>query len=435
MKIAVIGTGHVGLVVGTGLAETGHYVTCMDVDEAKIALLRAGEMPIYEPGLEELVVRNMEEERLRFTTDLAGAVRDVLLVFICVGTPSLSDGSADTSQVFSVVDAIGEAMDGYRIVVNKSTCPVGSTDQIRKRLSAATSVPFDVVVNPEFMRQGSALDDFMRPDRIILGCEDVRVEEIMKELYAPFLRTGKPLLLMSVRSAEMAKYAVNTMLATRISFMNEIATLCEAYGADVSEVREGLAADTRIGASYLFPGLGFGGSCLPKDVVACSKLAEQAGLKSHIMDAVSAVNQEQQQRFIDTILSFYGPEITKKRIAIWGASFKPKTDDLREGPALRVIDALLEADADVVVYDPVAERNLVHMYDERITIVPKNYAAIQQADGLVITTEWNEFRRPDYERMASLMREKVIFDGRNLYTASVLKKLGFRYFSIGRPSV
>jgi UDPglucose 6-dehydrogenase len=425
----------VGLVVGTGLAETGHYVTCMDVDEAKIALLRAGEMPIYEPGLEELVVRNMEEERLRFTTDLAGAVRDVLLVFICVGTPSLSDGSADTSQVFSVVDAIGEAMDGYRIVVNKSTCPVGSTDQIRKRLSAATSVPFDVVVNPEFMRQGSALDDFMRPDRIILGCEDVRVEEIMKELYAPFLRTGKPLLLMSVRSAEMAKYAVNTMLATRISFMNEIATLCEAYGADVSEVREGLAADTRIGASYLFPGLGFGGSCLPKDVVACSKLAEQAGLKSHIMDAVSAVNQEQQQRFIDTILSFYGPEITKKRIAIWGASFKPKTDDLREGPALRVIDALLEADADVVVYDPVAERNLVHMYDERITIVPKNYAAIQQADGLVITTEWNEFRRPDYERMASLMREKVIFDGRNLYTASVLKKLGFRYFSIGRPSV
>jgi UDPglucose 6-dehydrogenase len=425
----------VGLVVGTGLAETGHYVTCMDVDEAKIALLQAGQMPIYEPGLEELVVRNMEEERLRFSTDLAEAVRDVLLVFICVGTPSLADGSADTSQVFSVVDAIGQAMDGYRIIVIKSTCPVGSTDQIRKRLGAATSVPFDVVANPEFMRQGSALDDFMRPDRIILGCEDVRVEEIMKELYAPFLRTGKPLLLMSVRSAEMAKYAVNTMLATRISFMNEIATLCEAYGADVSEVREGLAADTRIGASYLFPGLGFGGSCLPKDVVACSKLAEQAGLKSHIMDAVSAVNQEQQQRFIDTILSFYGPEITKKRIAIWGASFKPKTDDLRGGPALRVIDALLEAGADVVVYDPVAERNLVHVYDERITIVPKNYAALQQADGLVITTEWNEFRRPDYERMASLMREKVIFDGRNLYTASVLKKLGFRYFSIGRPSV
>ena len=435
MKIAVVGTGHVGLVVGTGLAETGHYVTCVDIDAAKIAQLKSGELPIYEPGLEELVVRNIEEERLRFNTDLAEAIQDALLIFICVGTPALSDGGADTSEVYGVVDVIGKAMTGYRIIVNKSTCPVGSSEAIRSRLSELTSAPFDVVANPEFLRQGSAVDDFMRPDRIIVGCEDVRVEEIMKELYAPFLRTGKPLLMMSIRSAEMAKYAVNAMLATRISFMNEVATLCAACGADVSEVREGLAADSRIGASYLFPGLGFGGSCLPKDLVACSKLAESAGLKTHIMDAVSAVNREQQQRFIETILAFYGPEIKGKRIAVWGASFKPKTDDLRDGPALRVIDALLAAGAETVVYDPVAERNLTRVYGDRITIVPKNYAALQDADGLVITTEWNEFRRPDYERMASLMREKVIFDGRNLYTASVLGKLGFRYFSIGRPSV
>ncbi len=435
MKIAVAGTGHVGLVVGTGLAETGHYVTCLDVDAAKIAQLQNGELPFYEPGLEELVVRNMEEERLRFTTDLDEAVRDVLLVFICVGTPGLPDGNADTSEVFHVVDAIGRAMTGYRIVVNKSTCPVGSTEAIRDRLHGVTKQPFDVVANPEFLRQGSAVDDFMRPDRIIIGCEDVRVEEIMKELYGPFLRTGKPLLMMTIRSAEMAKYAVNAMLATRISFMNEVATLCAAYGADVSEVREGLAADSRIGPAYLFPGIGYGGSCLPKDVIACSKLGEKAGLKTHIMDAVTSVNRDQQTRFIQTILDFYGDRIKGKRIAVWGASFKPKTDDLREGPALRVIDALLDAGAETVVYDPVADRNLAKMYGDRITIVPKNYTALQDADGLAITTEWNEFRRPDYERMASLMREKVIFDGRNLYTAAVLGELGFRYFSIGRPSV
>ncbi|GMV90851.1 MAG: UDP-glucose/GDP-mannose dehydrogenase family protein [Candidatus Hydrogenedentes bacterium] len=435
MKIAVVGTGHVGLVVGTGLAENGHYVKCMDIDEAKIAMLQAGEMPIYEPGLEELVVRNMEEERLKFTTALDEAVKDVLLIFICVGTPPLPDGGADTSQVFSVVDAIGKAIDGYRIVVNKSTCPVGSTEEIRDRLAESTSQSFDVVVNPEFLRQGSAVDDFMRPDRIVVGCDDVRVEEIMKELYAPFLRTGKPLLLMSIRSAEMAKYAVNAMLATRISFMNEMATLCEAYGADIGEVREGVAADSRIGPAYLFPGIGFGGSCLPKDVVACAKMAEARGLDTHIMKAVSAVNREQQQRFIETILAHYGERIKGKRIAVWGASFKPKTDDLRDGPALHVIDALLEAGAAITVYDPVADRNLAHVYGDRITVVPKNYAALQEADGLVITTEWNEFRRPDYERMGDLMREKVIFDGRNLYTASVLEKAGFRYFSVGRPSV
>ncbi|MCC6490920.1 MAG: UDP-glucose/GDP-mannose dehydrogenase family protein [Candidatus Hydrogenedentes bacterium] len=435
MRIAVIGTGHVGLVVGTGLADTGHYVSCVDLDTDKIACLQRGELPVYEPGLEELVARNVEEERLKFTTDVSQAIRDALLVFICVGTPSTAHGDADLSQVYDAIDKIADAMPGYRIIVNKSTCPVGTTEALKLRLSQKTKQPFDVVVNPEFLRQGAAVDDFMRPDRIVVGCEDVRVEEIMKELYAPFLRTGKPLLLMSIRSAEMSKYAVNAMLAARISLMNEFANLCEAYGADINEVREGIAADSRIGPSYIFPGIGFGGSCLPKDLVACSHLAAAKGLKAHVLDAVTTVNVDQQTRFVETILAYYGHCVAGKRIALWGVSFKPKTDDLREGPALRVIDALLEGGAEVVVYDPAADANIHKHYGDRVRVVTKTYLALEQADGLVITTEWNEFRRPDYERMASLMREKVIFDGRNLYTTKTLREHGFRYFSIGRASV
>jgi len=422
-------------VVGTGLAETGHYVTCVDTDRAVIDALTANALPFYEPGLEELVARNIEEERLKFTTDTAAAVADALLVFICVGTPAGDSGGADTSAVFAAVQSVGKAMTGYRIIVLKSTCPVGTTEALRLTLQGLTEHPYDVVVNPEFLRQGAAVDDFMRPDRIVLGCEDVRVAEIVRELYAPFLRTGKPLLTMSVRSAEMTKYAVNAMLATRISFMNEFAQLCEAYGADISEVREGLAADSRIGASYLFPGVGFGGSCLPKDVRAGAHLAADRGVPSPLLDAVHAVNESQQRQFVKRILDYYGAGIAQKRIAIWGASFKPKTDDLRGGPALRAIDALLEAGAAVVVHDPVADTSLRRHYGDHIAIAPKSYAALEGADGLVICTEWNEFRRPDYERMASLMRERVIFDGRNLYTAKVLAQHGFRYFSVGRPSV
>lgn len=434
MRIAVVGTGHVGLVVGTGLADTGHNVTCIDIDEEKIAGLKSGTMPFYEPGLEELITRNVEEERLHFTTDLEAAIPNVLLAFICIGTPGLPDGNADTSSVFDAVERVGRAMTGYCIIVLKSTCPIGTTEEVKERLSGITRHPFDVVVNPEFLRQGSAVDDFMRPDRIVVGCEDVRVQEIMKELYAPFLRTGKPLLNMGIRSAEMVKFAVNGMLAARISFMNEMAAIGEAYGADISEVREGLSSDSRIGASYLFPGLGFGGSCLPKDVVACSRLAQAKGITSHMLDAITTVNNEQQKRFIDTVLRYYGAGIAQKRIAVWGASFKPRTDDLRGGPALRVIDALLEAGAAVVVYDPVAETGLRSIYGDRIEIAPKNYAALEGANGLAIVTEWNEFRRPDYDRMASLMKEKVIFDGRNLYTPKTLHELGFTYFSIGRGS-
>ena len=435
MRISIVGTGYVGLVVGTGLAESGHTITCVDKDAERIEALRQGNLPLYEPGLEELVVRNQEEERLRFTTDLAKAIEDCLLVFICVNTPSAPDGTADVSQVYEVARDVGQLMKGYRIVVNKSTCPVGTTDRIREILSEATQCDFDVVMNPEFLKEGNAVDDFLRPDRIVIGCDEVRVVEIMKELYAPFLRTGRPFITMDVRSAEMTKYAVNTMLASRISLMNQLAGIAEAYGADIGKIREGLASDERIGSSYLFPGLGYGGSCLPKDVLACAHLARSKSLDSDLLDAISATNTRQRDRFIAHILEYYGAGINKKNLAVWGASFKPRTDDIRNAPAIAVIDALLEAGASVSVYDPAASKRLESNYAERIRICTKNYAALEKADGLIICTEWNEFRRPDYERMASLMNEKVIFDGRNLYTPSVLQQAGFRYFSIGRPAV
>lgn len=433
MKISVIGTGYVGLVVGTGFAENGHRVTCVDREPERVEKLTAGELPFYEPGLEELVARNIEEERLGFTRDLAAAVADSLLVFICVGTPPLPDGTLDVSEVFTVAEQVADAMTGYRIIVNKSTCPVGTTARLRDHLAARTSHPFDVVVNPEFLKEGAAVDDFMRPDRVVVGCEDVRVEEIMKELYAPFLRTGKPLLTMSLESAEMSKYAVNGMLATRISFMNEMATICESYGADIAAVREVVAADSRIGSAYLFPGLGFGGSCLPKDVDAAARLAEEAGLPADLLRAVAAVNERQLDRFIGRVLGYYGEALPEKRLALWGATFKPRTDDLRGAPALRIVDRLLESGAAVTVYDPVAGPKLRGLYGDRIVVAPKSYAALEGADGLIIATEWNEFRRPEYDRMAELMRERVIFDGRNLYTPRVLAEQGFTYFSVGRP--
>ncbi|MBI4555962.1 MAG: UDP-glucose/GDP-mannose dehydrogenase family protein [Candidatus Hydrogenedentes bacterium] len=435
MRITVVGTGYVGLVVGTGFAESGHQVTCVDRESERIQGLKEGRLPFYEPGLEELVARNLEEERLHFSTDLSAVVGDSLLVFLCVGTPPSPDGGADISEVVNAVEQVAQAMTGYRIIVSKSTCPVGTADLLRETVRKHTKHPFDMVVNPEFLKEGAAVDDFMRPDRVVIGCDDVRVEEIMKELYAPFLRTGKPLIVMTIRSAEMTKYAVNSMLASRISLMNELATLCEAYGADVGEVREGLATDSRIGSAYLFPGLGFGGSCLPKDVVAAAQLARRANVGASMLEAVTTVNERQQQRFVERILDYYGAVVAQKKVAIWGVSFKPRTDDVRCAPALRVIDALLGAGATVVVYDPVAGPKILAMYGDKVAVAPKNYAALEGADGLVICTEWNEFRRPDYERMASLLREKVIFDGRNLYTPKVLADLGFRYFSIGRPSV
>ena len=432
MKISVVGTGHVGLVVGTGLAENGHIVTCVDKDAERIDLLKKGELPIFEPGLEELVVRNMEEERLRFTTEFKEAIADSLLVFICVGTPRDTDGHSDVSGVFGVAEDIARAMDGYRVVVNKSTCPVGTTEKLRETIAGLTKHTFDVVANPEFLKEGNAVDDFMRPDRIVVGCDDVRVVEIMRELYAPFLRTGKPFLTMSVRSAEMTKYASNAMLAARISLMNEFAALCGAYGADANAVREGVAADSRIGSSYLFPGLGFGGSCLPKDVAASVEMARAKGLDASMLESINRVNDASLKAFIDSILGYYGDALKGKKLAIWGASFKPRTDDLRGSPALRVIDALLEKGASVVVYDPAASSKLKTHYGERITVAPKNYAALEGVHGLVICTEWNEFRRPDYERMGQLMAQKAVFDGRNIYTPKTMADAGFAYVSIGR---
>ena len=434
MRIVVVGTGYVGLVVGTGLAENGHFVVCVDRDEEKIRELSEGRLPMYEPGLEELMTRNIEEERLRFTTDLESALANSLLVFICVGTPSLEDGGADVSEVLSCAEQIARAMNGYQIFVIKSTCPVGTADRVRDLIAGLTSHPFDVVVNPEFLKEGAAVDDFMRPDRILVGCADVRVAEIMKELYAPFLRTGKPILCTSIRSAEMAKYAVNVMIAARISLMNELATLCDAYGADIHEVREGIMSDSRIGSAYLFPGIGFGGSCLPKDMVACARLAHEKNVPCDMIEAVTAVNERQQDRFIRRILDFHGPAIAGKRIAVWGASFKPRTDDIRYAPALRVIDALLAAGVSVAVYDPVAGAKVRAHYGDRVAVASKPYTVLEGAHGLVIATEWREFHHPDFDRMAELMLERVIFDGRNLYNPKLVAQHGFRYFSVGRPS-
>lgn len=435
MKIAVVGTGYVGLVVGTGLAEIGHTVVCVDREPAQIEQLAAGKAPIYEPGLEELLVRNIEEERLAFTTDLARAVGDCLVVFICVGTPAHADGTLDVSEVMGATEEIGRAMTGYRIVVNKSTSPVGTAERIRARLTEVTAHAFDVVVNPEFLKEGDAVDDFMRPDRIIIGCEDVRVQEIMKEMYAPLLRTGNPLICMTLRSAEMAKLAVNVMLAARIALMNELAEVCEAVGADIGHIRESIATDGRIGSAYLHAGLGFGGSCLPKDVVAAARLAQQAGVQYDVFDVLARANQAHLEHFIRRIVDYYSPSASGKRLAIWGGTFKARTDDIRGSAAVRIINALLEAGASVLVYDPVAGRKLHDAYGDRIRVVAKNYAALEGADGLIIATEWREFYRPDFDRMGSLMREKVIFDGRNLYTPKSVAQHGFRYISIGRPSI
>ena len=432
MRISVIGTGYVGLVVGTCLADTGHRVTCADIDAARIEQLQKGEMPIYEPGLEELLTRNIEEERLRFTTTIEEAIADCLLVFLCVGTPSLENGEHDVSAVMDAAEHIARTMKKCHIIVKKSTGTVGATARIAKSMKELTSQEFDVVVNPEFMKEGAAVDDFMRPDRIVIGCEDVRVQEIMRELYAPFLRTGKPFLVMDLASAEMSKLAVNAMIASRISVMNEFATFCEASGADVSHVREAVAADGRIGPAYLFPGLGYGGSCLPKDVLACAAWAEKQGLDAFMLKACAAVNDGMLRRFTGRVLLFYGDAIAQKRLAVWGATFKPRTDDLRGAPALRVIDALLGAGAAIHAYDPVAGKKLAALYGDRIQVANKSYDALAEVDGLIICTEWNEFRRPDFDHMAELMRGRVIFDGRNLYTPSILKRNGFQYFSVGR---
>ena len=432
MKITIVGTGYVGLVAGACFAESGNDVVCVDKDEAKIKLLRRGRMPIYEPGLEELVSRNRQEGRLRFTVALPKAVRDASIVFIAVGTPQGEDGSADLNHVLAVARDVAKAMNGYKVIVNKSTVPIGTSVKVREVIRRETTHPFSVVSNPEFLKQGAAIDDFMKPDRVVIGAEDPRAQEMVLELYAPFTRTGAPIMVMDCPSAELTKYAANAMLATRISFMNEVANVCELFGADVDQVRRAIGADRRIGTSFLFPGIGYGGSCFPKDVSALTHFAAQRSYDFRILKAVEAVNDLQKTRLLAKMQAHFG-SLKGKTIAMWGLAFKPRTDDMREAPATVLISGLLEAGAKVQAYDPQAGRVARGIFGSKITLASKGYDALKGADALAIVTEWNEFRNPDFDLMRQLMNQPVIFDGRNLYDSARLARLGFRYFPMGRP--
>jgi UDPglucose 6-dehydrogenase len=436
MKIAVVGTGYVGLVLGACLAENGNTVACVDKDASKVATLRAGKMTIYEPGLEEIVRRNVDEERLTFTTDLPASVKASSIVFIAVGTPQGEDGSADLRHVLGVARDVGRALEEYTVVVDKSTVPVGTAKQVRAAIAAETSQPFSVVSNPEFLKQGAAVDDFMKPDRVVVGVDpgDTRAMHLMRELYAPFTRTGAPVMFMDTASAELCKYAANSILAARISFMNEIANMCELVGADVDQVRRAIGADARIGKSFLFPGVGYGGSCFPKDVKAILKSAEDRGYDFKILRAVEAVNERQKRRLVDKMIAHFNGEqgLSGKTIALWGLAFKPRTDDMREAPAIVIVERLLALGATVRAYDPEADETARRIFGNRITICEKSYDALEGADALAVVTEWNTFREPDFAKMKSLMRSPVVFDGRNVYSRDQMQDLGFTYFSIGR---
>jgi UDPglucose 6-dehydrogenase len=427
----MIGAGYVGLVTGTCLAESGNEVICVDVDARKISLLKKGEVPIYEPGLETLIKRNVKEKRLTFTADLATGVKNSLIIFIAVGTPPNRDGSSNLNYVYEAARGTGKEINGYKIVVTKSTVPVGTAEKVKMIIAQEAKHPFGIASNPEFLKEGAAIEDFMKPDRIILGVEDSMVEELMRELYAPFVRTGNPVLTMDVRSAEITKYASNAMLATRISFMNELANLCEAVGADINSVRSGIGSDPRIGSSFLFPGAGYGGSCFPKDVQAMIKTAEEHDRVLKILKAVEDVNQKQREVLAEKVIKRFKRNLKDKTIAIWGLSFKPNTDDMREAPSIVIINSLLKKGAKIKVYDPVSMHNAKKEFGNRVSYGKNNYAVLKNADALVVVTEWNEFRRPNFEKMLKLMKSPVIFDGRNIYTPHKLKEMGFEYYGIG----
>jgi UDPglucose 6-dehydrogenase len=433
MHVAVFGAGYVGLVTGTCFAEMGNDVTICDVNEERVAMLRQGRIPIYEPGLEEILGRNLENDRLRFTTDAREAVVGSEVIFIAVGTPADEDGSADLKHVLDVARVIGRFADGPRIVVNKSTVPVGTAAKVRAALAETSPHAFSVVSNPEFLKEGSALEDFMKPDRVVVGASDERARETMRRLYAPFVRTGNPIYFMDVASAEMTKYAANAMLATRITFMNEIANLCERVGANVDEVRIGIGSDRRIGPAFLFPGVGFGGSCFPKDVQALERLADEVGYEFPIVRAVHSVNESQKRLLAAKIRKRFGDDLSGRRIAVWGIAFKPKTDDIREAPSLVLIEDLLAAGAEVVAYDPEAMDNARRVLGDRVTFAPSAHDALEGADALVVVTEWNEFRFPDFERISKALKEPVVFDGRNVYDPRTMADMGFDYHSVGRP--
>ncbi|MCK5563854.1 MAG: UDP-glucose/GDP-mannose dehydrogenase family protein [Planctomycetes bacterium] len=432
MKIAVVGIGYVGLVAAGCLAEGGNHVICIDNDKKKIDALKKGVIPIYEPGLTEIVKKNESDGRLVFTTDISEGVNNSKVIFIGVGTPSSADGSADISAVLDVAGKIAECMDGYRIVVTKSTVPVGTGKKVADVMSSKTKQKFDYVSNPEFLKEGSAVDDFMKPDRIIIGNEKEEVREIMRQLYAPFMRKSSRILFMDTASAEMSKYAANTMLATRISFMNELSGLCEKYGADIENVRAGIGSDSRIGSSFLFPGVGYGGSCFPKDVKALEFMGDAVGYPMTIAQAVQHVNYRQQDKFAQRVLDYFGDDASGKKLAVWGLAFKARTDDVREAPSIRCIRKFLAAGMEVVAYDPEAMKEASEELDGAITTVEKSYDVLDGADALVIFTEWQEFRTPDFDVIAEKLNKAVIFDGRNLYEPAYVRKQGIEYHSIGR---
>lgn len=431
MKIAVVGTGYVGLVAGTCFAEIGNDVICVDIDEQKISLLQQGKVPIYEPGLEEMVRRNLEEQRLSFTMDLDLGVKKSTSIFIAVGTPQGPNGVANLEFVRSTAKQIARAMDGYRIIVTKSTVPVGTADRITGWVAEETPHAFAVISNPEFLKEGAAVEDFMKPDRVVLGGNNAEALEAIKELYEPFVRTGNPILVMDSRSAEMSKYAANAMLATKISFINEVARLCETVGADVAEVRRAIGLDRRVGPHFIFPGVGYGGSCFPKDVRA---MIGMGGNHSEmiLLKAVEQVNERQKTFLVEKVMRHFGKNLSGLTFAVWGLAFKPRTDDMRDAPSITVIAALLGAGAQIQAYDPEATEEARKIFSDRIGYAKRNYDALAGADALLVLTEWNEFRRPDFPRIKELLKQAVVFDGRNIYDAADLRKLGFKYYSIGR---
>ena len=431
MNLAVVGTGYVGLVAGTCFAETGNDVICVDIDEQKIAMLKEGKVPIYEPGLEEMVQRNAEEQRLSFTTELNSAVKRSAIVFIAVGTPQGANGKANLEYVRATAKEIARVMDSRKIIVTKSTVPVGTADQIKQWISEETSHPFAVISNPEFLKEGAAIDDFMKPDRVVLGGDDAEAMESVKELYEPFVRTGNPILVMDSRSAEMSKYAANAMLATKISFINEVSRLCEKTGADISEVRRAIGLDRRIGAHFIFPGVGYGGSCFPKDIRAMISMGGDAP-EMLLLKAVEQVNERQKGILVEKVQRHFGANLSGLTFAVWGLAFKPRTDDMRDAPSITVIEELLKAGARVQAFDPEATEEARKVFGDRIHYTDRNYDALAGASALLILTEWNEFRRPDFRRIKQLLKNPVIFDGRNIYDSADLQKVGFKYYSIGR---
>jgi UDPglucose 6-dehydrogenase len=432
MRIAIVGTGYVGLVAGTCFAESGNNVTCIDIDEKKIQKLRDGIVPIYEPGLEELLRRNVHDQRLHFTTDYGSTIPDAQVIFIAVGTPPGQDGSADLKYVLAAAREIGRHIKKYTVIVDKSTVPVGTAAKVTQAIKEVTDCEFDVVSNPEFLKEGAAIDDFLKPDRVVIGAANGRAARIMDELYEPFVRTGNPIIHMDVPSAELTKYAANAMLATRISFMNEIANICSRVGANIDSVRKGIGSDARIGSRFLFAGLGYGGSCFPKDVKAIFKTSEDHGYDFKIMRAVEDVNERQKRLLFDMIKEHFAGGLTGKRFAVWGLAFKPNTDDMREAPSVVVINALLGAGASVSAYDPEAMTEArEHHLGDRVEYADNPMAALEGADALVLVTEWNEFRRPDFDAVKAKLRSPVIFDGRNIYPRHTLEELGFTYQGIG----